>query len=274
MKKFTILSILIFTSSFGFAQVLTEVSNISIFEHHFSGCTPCEPAGFGDSSAYDFVTHQHINGVLPIPYDINRDMVEHNGDSQGPAPFGFTSDSSSVAGGVFGGNGTTKYHLVSGFDYVNATEWSVVNAYNSSIASTDVEVVQIGEIYLGKIRNLDYYVVIRITDYQSITDNDFVFDYKYTDNPVSTNSIDENDAITSLAVYPNPAGNAINIQLDKTYNDITISIVNLFGSQVFSEQFNDRDLINLNLEKLSNGVYIILSETDGKHTQLKFVKED
>lgn len=274
MKKINILAILVFTSSIGFSQVLTEVTGINIFEHHFSGCSPCAPSSLGDSSAYDFVTHQHLNAIFPVSFDANRDMVEHNGSSSAPAPFGFTSDSSSVWANQFGGNGTTKYCLAPGFDYTNATEWSVFSAYDDAIASTDVNSVQVGEVYIAKIRNLDYYVVLTIRAFQTLTDNDFTFDYKYTDNPISNVSINENDQLTLLAIYPNPVSSDMNIQLDKTYNDINISIVNLFGDLVFSEKLKDKDLINLNLEHLSNGVYILFSEADGMATQRKLVIQD
>ncbi|MCJ8292709.1 MAG: T9SS type A sorting domain-containing protein [Crocinitomicaceae bacterium] len=274
MKKIKLLSILLITSSVGFAQPLTEVIGINIFEHHFSGCGACWTASLGDSSAYDFVSHQHLNAISPLTFDTNRDMVEHNGDANSSAPFGFTSDSSSVWAGSFGGNGTTKYFLAPGFDYTNATESSIVSAYNAASASTDIDVVQVGEVYIAKIRNLDYYVVLTITGYQTISDNDFIFDYKYTQNPIPNVGIIENDQAASLAVYPNPTNNEINIQLDKTYKDISISIATINGTRVLFKQFNDRDLINLDLGKLSNGVYFITSLTDGKRTQMKLVKED
>jgi len=274
MKKIYLLSILILTSAIVSAQWLTEITDINIYEHHFSGCDPCAPSTLGDSSAYDFVTHQHINAVGPNAFDVNRDLIEHNGDAWSPAPFGFTSDSSSVWAGTFGGNGTTKYVLASGFDYANATEASVVNAYNNGNASTDVDVVQVGEVYIGKIRDLDYYVVLVITGYQTNTDNDFTFDYKYTDNPIATAAIDENDQVSSLSVYPNPTNGKIGLQLDKTYQDISISIVNQYGAQIFFGQFNNQNLINLNVETLSNGIYYIVSKADGQITQQKFVKEN
>ena len=116
--------------------------------------------------------------------------------------------------------------------------------------------------------------MLTIRAFKSLTDNDFTFDYKYTDNPISSAGINESNLLSSLAVYPNPTSSDLNIQLDKTYNDINICIVNLFGDLVFSEKFNDRDLINLNLEKLWNGVYILFSEADGKAAQQKLVIED
>lgn len=274
MKKISLLTILILTSVSGFAQVLTEITNISLFEHHFSGCTPCEPANFGDSSAYDFVTHQHINAIFPLLYDVNRDMVEHNGDPQGPAPFGFTSDSSSVGGGAFGGNGTTVYHLVSGFDYANATQASVINAYNNSIASTDVEVVQIGEVYIGKIRNLDYYIVMIITDYQSITDNDFTFDYKYTDNPIATNAISEIDQVASFDVYPNPTSGSMSVDFrEQKYAEVEIEVLNSVGQVIQKSKYYDTDMCELQIIDEA-GIYFVKVTSNNSTSTVKVLKQN
>lgn len=276
MKKITMFILLILSSALGFAQGLTEVTNVTIYEHHFSGCNACAPASLGDSSAYDLVTHQHVNAVFPNSYDENRDIVEHNGSPFEAAGFGFTSDSSSVWDNQFGGNGTTKYVLAQGFDYANATQTSILSAYDSASASTTVDSVQPGEVYIAKVRNWEYYVVMTITGTQSTTDNDFTFDYKYTDNPVvvEPTGIDEDDKATSLAVYPNPARSEINVQLDKAYNDISMSIANMYGSQVWMGKFSQSDLVKVNVEALPSGVYLIVTEVDGSTSQLKFVKED
>lgn len=279
MKKLNLLSILILSSGLGFAQSLTEVTNVSIFEHHFSGCDPCAPSSLGDSSAYDFVTHQHINAAFPNSYDDNRDMVEHNGSPFEAAPFGFTSDSSSVWDKQFGGNGTTKYLLASGFDYANATQTSIVNAYDNAIATPWIAAVQAGEVYIAKIRNLEYYVVISITATQTLTDNDYAFDYKYTDNPIvpivpDPTGIDEDAKATSWAVYPNPVSSEINVRLDKAYDDINISITNVYGAQVWNEQFSRSDVVKMNVDALPNGVYLIVTEANGSRSQGRFVKED
>ncbi len=273
MKKTYILSILISLSASGFTQGLTEIVGINIYEHHFSGCGPCAPSNLGDSSAYDFVTHQHINSVSPA-FDANRDMVEHNGDPSGPAPFGFTSDTSSVWAGQFGGNGTTKFYLAAGFDYNNATQWSVVNAYNNTSAYVEVNSVQLGEVYIAKVRNLEYYVVLKITAFQTNTDNDFTFNYKYTDNPISSASISENNQDASLIIYPNPANNIMNIQFNETHQDISISIRNIHGSEVLFEQFNNQNLINLSLSNLPNGIYFISAQIDNKLERQLFIKEE
>ncbi|GEM_PF-5314836 len=277
MKKFNFLSALLLSTSLSFAQNLTEVTNVSLFEHHFSGCDSCAPSDLGDSSAYDFVTHQHINAIGPNSFDENRDMVEHNGDPFGPAPFGFTSDSSSVWANQFGGNGTTKYILASGFDYANATQESIVNAYDDATATPWVAAVQAGEVYIAKIRNLEYYVVLSITATQTLTDNDFTFDYKYTDNPivpVTPNGIREDALGTSRRVYPNPVNDVVNLPLDKNYSDIRISITNMLGAQVWAENFTDRDLVQLNLGSLPGGVYMMVAQTDGAISYSQFVKED
>lgn len=215
MRNLILIFLLIF-SSYAHSQALTEITGIKFYEHH-------GPSGvLGDSSAYDFVNHQYKNARLPTGVSPDRDMVEHNGLVTTMIPFGFTSGSSSVWNGLFSGNGTTKYQLVTGFNYTAATQTSIVNAYNSATASTTVATVTNGQIYVAKIRNLNYYVVIKVTGVNVSTTNDFTFDYKYTSNPIVSCS-DSYDTLSPTVCfsYLSPSGKtftASNTYLDTIPN--------------------------------------------------------
>lgn len=66
--------------------------------------------------------------------------------------------------------------------------------------------MQAGEIYIAQIRNLDYYVAIKITGVNIYANYDFVFDYKYTGNCNTTVGSIE---VTSCDNYTSPSGSYI-----------------------------------------------------------------
>lgn len=159
-------------------DTVTEIKGKQLYEHHDDEV--CCPNETGKQSAYNFIAHDYINGVEPLGNNPNRDMLEHNGLETTTTAFGFTSGASSIWGGLHGGNGTTKYVKVSNFNYDNATKTSIKNAYDQGSSSTTVNSVQNGDLYVAKIRNMEYYVVLKITGVNTTTKNDFTFDYKYS----------------------------------------------------------------------------------------------
>jgi len=71
-----------------------------------------------------------------------------------------------------------------------------------------------------------------------------------------------------LLIYPNPTNNSITISNN---NSVSVQIMSLSGNVVYSQKHNG--MININVENLSNGIYI-LNLTDGKTNKFsKFVKQ-
>ena len=90
----------------------------------------------------------------------------------------------------------------------------------------------------------------------------------------STN-LNEIENLGSFKVYPNPANDFIQVQLefDKIING-AISIINYFGQQIVYEKLNG-DLIsrNFDVRNLGPGIYMILIETDDGVDIKKILKQ-
>jgi len=268
MKKIYLSIFLLSIWYLGFSQDLQEITNTILFEHHMICC----PGSRGDSSAWNFVNHEYINSTVPSGPHSDRDMVEHNGLVVTNITFGFTSGVSSIWNGAIAGNGLTKYYLKNNFDYENATQENLINAYNEDEATLEINTVNDNDIYIARIRGLEYYVVIKITGVNVESNNDFRFDYKYTDAVLSVNEI---YSPTLFSVYPNPVKNDIHIKLDDFYKSIYVSIRDVLGNEVLNQRFTDKSRIDLisGVESLSDGLYLILILADNKKSTLKIIKK-
>ena len=75
-----------------------------------------------------------------------------------------------------------------------------------------------------------------------------------------------------VKLFPNPAGNLLNVWMEGTTKNTEIRIYDMMGKQVM-QQVTANTLTQLNISKLSAGLYL-LRVNDGKETRAaKFVKE-
>jgi len=65
----------------------------------------------------------------------------------------------------------------------------------------------------------------------------------------------------NFTIYPNPSNGNINVKTLVNVGDVTISIFDLNGRKVFSQNVNLQDTVNINAENLRAGVYVM--EIDG-----------
>ncbi len=92
-----------------------------------------------------------------------------------------------------------------------------------------------------------------------------IFTYGYVD-------IIEHDFGSSFQIYPNPATDYVNIDLDGVYHDVNITITNLSGQLISSFSYELIDVIRIDLE-VPDGVYLIDVKTKaGKRALLKTIK--
>ena len=187
-----IFGVLCGTFSVAKAQSLTEITGVRIYEHHSPTIAGSTGAN-GDQSGYDFVNHDYYASFYNWAgytngEEANIDLVEHNGPTTLGGAFGFTSGVSTIWGGDIQGNGLTKFMVApTTFDYYTITDVAeIANAFDSTLASINVEHVAENQIYLARIRNTSMYVAMNVhtINVQSssttwITDNYFDFDYKY-----------------------------------------------------------------------------------------------
>ena len=92
---------------------------------------------------------------------------------------------------------------------------------------------------------------------------------------IKVQSVLENNPENNLKVvlYPNPFQQSINISINEyIINDVSIVIYNISGKIVFSEKHFESQLINISLDYLPKGDYIIKITTENKQFVSKLIK--
>lgn len=88
--------------------------------------------------------------------------------------------------------------------------------------------------------------------------------------------VDNNELSQSIDLYPNPAGDFVNLEYDlDNAADLNIRITNAIGKQVFIENLAgaQKGVQQLNLHALSNGVYIVVISDGVNQTVKRLVKQ-
>jgi len=82
-----------------------------------------------------------------------------------------------------------------------------------------------------------------------------------------------NDSHVSGKIYPNPFTDKLQISIDQPSEDVMISIVNMTGQTVYNNSIANTGHINLNLENLDKGVYLLHIKVGDNISTQKIVKE-
>lgn len=78
----------------------------------------------------------------------------------------------------------------------------------------------------------------------------------------------------SVKVYPNPANNLLNIELDEMYEVINVRIMNILGKEVQQKQFKREQLLRLDISELPSGPYFIQLQTPEGNASIRVVKNE
>lgn len=84
-----------------------------------------------------------------------------------------------------------------------------------------------------------------------------------------TLSINENMFAESIGLYPNPSNGIITIKNPENIIFDKINILDLSGKVIYED---DKSNLEINLEKLTSGLYILKLSSEGKVIQKKFIK--
>lgn len=83
------------------------------------------------------------------------------------------------------------------------------------------------------------------------------------------NNINEYNTINSVAVYPNPANDYINVNIvSPVSTNAAITISNILGQQVYAESINvnvGSTIVPINVNNLPSGIYMVSVQADGKY---------
>jgi alpha-tubulin suppressor-like RCC1 family protein len=78
------------------------------------------------------------------------------------------------------------------------------------------------------------------------------------------------DALRTIKVYPNPVKNILTIQNPKNISFDKITIFDLTGKTVLEQKGNSN---TINVEKLQQGTYLLQTNSEGKNSATKFIKQ-
>ncbi len=93
-----------------------------------------------------------------------------------------------------------------------------------------------------------------------------------TINVSACTGINEVDDINALTIYPNPANEILNVELENLNETATVSIINALGEIIFIEKATANNT-TLNTSNLINGIYFIKVESKNGSAIKKFIKQ-
>jgi len=76
-----------------------------------------------------------------------------------------------------------------------------------------------------------------------------------------------------ISIYPNPAENVLHIQLPTSVQKAELSISDINGKVVKKQSLNSSSVIQLDIEKLEKGIYVLKVVSEGNQWQEKLVKK-
>ncbi|MCB0464694.1 MAG: T9SS type A sorting domain-containing protein [Aequorivita sp.] len=83
--------------------------------------------------------------------------------------------------------------------------------------------------------------------------------------------VDENN-LNTISLYPNPASSVLNIELPKNMQTGQITVFDILGKEVYSQEFESKDNLGINILNWNSGSYF-LKVVSGENTQTeRFIK--
>jgi len=101
----------------------------------------------------------------------------------------------------------------------------------------------------------------------------YVFNVNEPNTIPNTLSVVEHNFSSVIKAYPNPIENILHLDFENYVDEIKVTIHNVLGQHVFSENYNNRNSIQLELNNQSKGIYIVEVKVGEQLTSvLKVVK--
>ncbi len=76
-----------------------------------------------------------------------------------------------------------------------------------------------------------------------------------------------------LRIYPNPTSQLCRIDMNNTYEDITVDLYSCHGNQLWSKKYSSAQSITIDLNNFISGLYFILIRIDTELFMLKTIKQ-
>ena len=84
---------------------------------------------------------------------------------------------------------------------------------------------------------------------------------------------DELASLKDVNVYPNPFNHQFKINLNQTYSDIQVSLIDITGKTLFNRSYKNKTVVELNNLELPSGVYFVKLSTKNLEKTVKVVKQ-
>ncbi|WP_178989585.1 T9SS type A sorting domain-containing protein [Winogradskyella schleiferi] len=98
----------------------------------------------------------------------------------------------------------------------------------------------------------------------------FMFDV----NEPNTLSVVKSDFESIIKAYPNPVQNVLNLDLGRYYDNTRLHVYNILGQEVFSKNYNNSRIIEVEFYNQSKGLYIVeLALENQIHSRVKVTKQ-
>jgi hypothetical protein len=100
-----------------------------------------------------------------------------------------------------------------------------------------------------------------------------IFVHKMSQTIITGVAKDLDQSATVYNIYPNPSKNKTYIELGTTHSNVSIYISDLNGALVFYTTYQQTARIEISLEDLPSGVYLLTLQSESKSLHQKLVKE-
>lgn len=87
----------------------------------------------------------------------------------------------------------------------------------------------------------------------------------------SASDVGIEDFVTEMSVLPNPASDILHITLSEPLDHSVVTLYNMVGQSVFAQEYDNADHIEIPVNQLTNGIYVLSMESGGRTLHQKIV---
>ncbi len=87
----------------------------------------------------------------------------------------------------------------------------------------------------------------------------------------SASDVGIEDFATEMSVLPNPASDILHITLSEPLDHSVVTLYNMVGQAVFAQEYDNADHIEIPVNQLTNGIYVLSMESGGRTLHQKIV---
>ncbi|MCK5814392.1 MAG: T9SS type A sorting domain-containing protein, partial [Flavobacteriaceae bacterium] len=86
-------------------------------------------------------------------------------------------------------------------------------------------------------------------------------------------SVSENDLDNTFIAFPNPTNGNLKIDFGKTLNNVTVSVIDILGSVINVNTYQNKESINVTIDGVSGVYFLQINTENDKKKLLRVVKK-